>query len=391
MNNHKKITRNKNTMPINFCTTGNFLNINKIKFIPIDKSLKVNNPKKANKKNTLSNISETILKQEENKDEIIKKLKERIIFLENKIKILESEKEINNKSRKNSHNKTFILKMNSLNKSSHKNNSKISNIPLDKNLLKTKLSKKKKNLLEIFDMNKKSIYKKNRSNSFNKSELLMSKHNNNKNNCNITINNSLSNCFSNNNSCSGSGHKSKKKSINLINKSNSLSCLNNLLFFISAKAAKSKASLSIDHKKKKSLCLDKRSPMSGLSGGRKINAIPKKGRKNCNASPKMMMSSTNYSNNISNSFKDDINMKKFSPKKVLDNGSFCEKNSLTLIKSKLENIKKRAKYLLGFYSSISIDTNGVNQINNNPNINNENTFENLSHYTKINKLEKKKE
>jgi hypothetical protein len=100
--------------------------------------------------------------------------------------------------------------MNSLNKSSHKNNSKISNIPLDKNLLKTKLSKKKKNLLEIFDMNKKSIYKKNRSNSFNKSELLMSKHNNNKNNCNITINNSLSNCFSNNNSCSGSGHKPKR-------------------------------------------------------------------------------------------------------------------------------------------------------------------------------------
>jgi hypothetical protein len=317
-------------------------------------------------------------------------LKERIIFLENKIKILESEKEINNKSRKNSHNKTFILKMNSLNKSAHKNNSKVSNIPLDKNLLKTKLSKKKKNLFEIFDMNKKPIYKKNRSNSFNMSELNMSKHNNNKTNSNNTINNSLSNCFANNNSCSGSGHKPKKKSINLINKSNSFSCLNNLLFFISAKTPKSKASSSIDNKKKKSLCLDKRSSM-GLSGGRKINAIPKKGRKNCNASPKMMMSSTNYSNNISNSFKDDINMKKFSPKKVLDNGSFCEKNSLTLIKNKLENIKKRTKNLLGFYSSISIDNNGISQINNNSNINNENSFTNYSHYTKINTLEKKKE
>jgi len=389
MSNNKIITRNKNSLPINFCTTGNFLNINKIKFIPIDKSLKTNNSKKVIKKNS-SNKSEKILKQEENKDELIKKLKERIIFLENKIKILESEKEINNKSRKNSHNNTFILKMNSLNKSSHKNNNKVSTIPLDKNLLKTKLNKRKKNLYEIFDINKKSIYKKNRSHSFNMSELNMSKHNNKKNNCNSTINNSLSNCFSNNNSCSGSGHKSKKKSINLINKSNSLSCLNNLLFFISAKAAKSKASSSIDHRKKKSLCLDKKSSL-GMSGGRKINAIPKKGRKNCNASPKMMMSSTNYSNNISNSFKDDVKIKQFSPKKVIDNGSFCEKNSLTLIKSKLENIKKRTKNLLGFYSSISIDNNGISQINNNSNINNENSFTNYSLYSKINKLKSKNE
>jgi hypothetical protein len=68
-------------------------------------------------------------------------------------------------------------------------------------------------------MNKKPIYKKNRSNSFNMSELNMSKHNNNKTNSNNTINNSLSNCFANNNSCSGSGYKPKKKSINLINKS----------------------------------------------------------------------------------------------------------------------------------------------------------------------------
>jgi hypothetical protein len=387
MNNNKIITRNKNSLPINFCTTGNFLNINKIKFIPIDKSLKVNNSKKANKKNSSSNISETILKQEENTDELIKKLKERIIFLENKIKILESEKEINNKSIKNSHNKTFISKINSLNKSSHKNNNKVTTIPLDKNLLKTKLNNRKKNFFELFGMNKKSIYKKNRSNSFN---ISMSKPNNSKNNSNNTINNSLSNCLANNNSCSGSGHKSKKKSINLINKSNSLSCLNNLLFFISAKIAKSKESSSIDHRKKKSLCLEKKSSIA-MSGGRKINAIPKKGRKNFNASPKMMMSSTNYSNNISNSFKNDINLKNFSPKKVIDNSSFCDKNSLTLIKNKLENIKKRTKNLLGFYSSISIDNNGIYQINNNSSINNENSFTNYSLYTKINKLDSKNE
>ena len=368
--NNKIITRNKNSLPINFCTTGNFLNINKIKFIPIDKPIKANS-KKVNKKNSSTKNSETNSKQEENKDELIKKLKERIIFLENKIKILESEKEINKKSRKNSHSKTFILKMNSLNKSLHKSNSKVTTIPIDKNLLKTKLNKKKKNLCEIFDLNKKSLIKKNRSNSFYMSELNSSKHNNN------TINNSLSNCYTNNNSCTGSSYKSKKKSINLINKSNTIYSLNNLLYFLSSKTAKSKASSSIDHKKKKSSI--------GMNGGRKANAIPKKGRKNFNASPKMMMSSTNYSNNISNSFKDDSKMKKFSPKKVFENGSFYEKKSFGEIKDKLENIQKRTKNLLGFYSSFSIDKNGMNQINNNSNINKENIFTNYSHYIKINK------
>ena len=372
MNNNKIITRNKNSLPVNFCTTGNFLNINKIKFIPIDKSIKANS-KKVNKKNSSTKNSEPNSKQEESKDELIKKLKERIIFLENKIKILESEKEINKKPRKNSHSRTFILKMNSLNKSLHKSNSKVTTIPIDKNLLKTKLNKKKKNLCEIFDMNKKSIVKKNRTNSFYFSELNMSKHNNN------TINNSLLNCYSNNNSCTGSSYKSKKKSINLINKSNTIYSLNNLLYFISSKTAKSKASSSIDHKRKKSS-----TGMNG-GGGRKANAIPKKGRKNFNASPKMMMSSTNYSNNISNSFKDDINMKKFIPKKILENGSFCEKKTFSEMKNKLEDIQKRTKNLLGFYSSFSIDKIGVNQINNNSNINKENFFTNYSHYIKINK------
>ena len=97
------------------------------------------------------------------------------------------------------------------------------------------------------------------------------------------------------------------------------------------------------------------------------------------------MSSTNYSNNISNSFKDDINVKKFSPKKVFENGSVCEKKEFNEIKNKLENIQKRTKNLLGFYSSFSIDKNRINQINNNTNINKENFFTNYSHYIKINK------
>ena len=383
--NNKTMTRNKKSLPISFSTAGNFLNIKKMKFIPIDKSLKVSN-KNISKKNSNKNLSETLSNKEINKDEIIKQLKERIIYLENKIKILEKERQSNKKARKNSLSKTLILKLNNSNKSLCEK-SKVTTIPLDKNLLKTKLNNRKKNFFELFGMNKKSIYKKNRSNSFN---ISMSKPNNSKNNSNNTINNSLSNCIANNNSCSSSGHKSKKKSINLINKSNSLSCLNNLLFFISAKIAKSKESSSIDHRKKKSLCLEKKSSIA-MSGGRKINAIPKKGRKNFNASPKMMMSSTNYSNNISNSFKTDIILKNFSPKKVIDNSSFSDKNSLTLIKNKLENIKKRTKNLLGFYSSISIDNNGIFQINNNSSINNENSFTNYSLYTKINKLDNKNE
>ena len=375
--NNKIITRNKNNLPINFCTTGNFLNLNKIKFIPIDKSLKINN-KKLSKKKSLSNLSQTILNKEKNeinKDKLIKKLKERIVFLENKIKILEKEIENNKKDKKNLHNKALILRMNSLNKSLHQTN-KITTIPIDKNLLKTKLIKKKRNLFELLDVNK--ILKKNRSNSFYANELNISK--NSKNKSNSTINHSTSNYLINNNSCSCSSFKSKKKYINFRNKSNTITSLHNLLYSISSKTAKSKGSSSIEQKKRKSMI------------GRKISAIPKKGRKNINDSAKlMMMSSTNYSNNIS-----EINMKKNSPKKVVNNNSFCsfcEKNNFNEIKDKLENIKKRANNLLGFYSSISFDKYEINKFDNNINnnnniINKEKIFADYSHYVKINKSEK---
>ena len=48
--NNKVMTRNKNSLPISFSTAGNFLNIKKIKFIPIDKSLKVTNKNISKKK-----------------------------------------------------------------------------------------------------------------------------------------------------------------------------------------------------------------------------------------------------------------------------------------------------------------------------------------------------
>ena len=140
--NNKIITRNKNTLPVIFCTTGNFLNLKKMKFIPTDKNIKSNN-KKISKKNSQANLSQTISNKERNKDEIIKQLKERIQFLEYKIKILEKEKELNQKTRKNSLSKTLILRLNNSNKTINDKN-KITTIPLDKNLIKTKLSKRKK-------------------------------------------------------------------------------------------------------------------------------------------------------------------------------------------------------------------------------------------------------
>ena len=385
--NNKKLTRNKNNLPINFCTTGNFLNLNKIKFIPIDKSLKVNNKKKS-KKNSLSNLSDTIPKKEINKDELIKQLKERIIFLENKIKLLEKEIEEIKKERKNCNNKTLILRMNNLNKVFNQMN-KITTIPLDKNLLKTKLYKKKKNLFELLDVNK--VIKKNRSNSFNLMELNMSKmsKHNNKNNSINSINNSISNYYTNNNSNASSALKAKKKSINLINKSNSIGSIHNLLNCISSKSSKTKISSSIEHKKRKNFGEVEKKVTSLV--GKKINAIngiPKKGRKNFNISPIMMMSSTNYSNNISNSFKDEINMKKYSPKKVFNNSSFCEKNSIYEIKNKLEIIQSRIKNLLRIYYFLSFDKSGINKFN--ININKEKLFANYSHYVKISKLERQK-
>ncbi len=54
---NKIITRNKNNLPVIFCTTGNFLNLKKIKFIPTDKTLK-SNTKKLNKNNSSSNLSQ---------------------------------------------------------------------------------------------------------------------------------------------------------------------------------------------------------------------------------------------------------------------------------------------------------------------------------------------
>ena len=383
--NNKIITRNKNNLPVIFCTTGNFLNLKKIKFIPTDKTLKPNT-KKLTKKYSSSNLSQTFSKKEKSKDEIIKQLKDRINFLEYKIKILEKENDMNKKTRKNLFSKTLILSFNNSSKKIVHEKNKLTNIPLDKNLLKSKLTKRKKNIFELLDVNQ--IIKKKRNNSFNMNvtDLNSTKKKKGKNNSNITISNSISNYCTDNNSCTGSALKPKKRTINLKNAGNTINYMHNLLYSINSKTSKSK------EKKKKNQSFGIGEKKNSSGPGRKINAIPKKGRSN--ASPKMLMSSTNYSNNISNSFKEDGKLKKNSPKKNNKNNNsvyLCEKsNNFNDIKNKLENIQIRIKNLLGFYSSINYPKIELNKFNNN-NINKEMIkCANYSHYVKISKIDKLK-
>ena len=339
-------TRNKVNLPISFSTTGNFLNLKKINFIPMDNPPRIKNSKhqliNLQNKNSKLNLSEYHhnLKKNEitKKDELIQKLQEKIKFLETKIKILENSKsKSKNRSRNISISNIPILKTekNSTNKYNNTNsNSRINKtiIPLDKQLIKTKLIKKKKNIFELIDINRvKSIKRiKNRNNSFNI------------NNANTSHNNSLSNYNSNytantnkkNNSCSGSAFKSRKKTIKLNIQSGKINSLHNLLNCINS----NKNSKNIIIKDKK--YINKKINL--------INNIPKKGRINQNISnPKIMMSSTNYtnhSNNASNSFKDEINNINTN---IINNSSFNE------MQMKLENIKNRTKNLFEFFYSIN--------------------------------------
>jgi uncharacterized protein (DUF1499 family) len=341
-------TRNKVNLPISFSTTGNFLNLKKINFIPMDNPPRIKNSKhqliNLQNKNSKLNLSEYHhnLKKNEitKKDELIQKLQEKIKFLETKIKILENSKsKSKNRSRNISISNIPILKTekNSTNKYNNTNsNSRINKtiIPLDKQLIKTKLIKKKKNIFELIDINRvKSIKRiKNRNNSFNI------------NNANTSHNNSLSNYNSNytantnkkNNSCSGSAFKSRKKTIKLNIQSGKINPLHNLLNCINS----NKNSKDIIIKDKK--YINKKINL--------INNIPKKGRINQNISnPKIMMSSTNYtnhSNNASNSFKDEIN-------NINTNNNIINNSSFNEMQMKLENIENRRKNLFEFFYSIN--------------------------------------
>ena len=370
----KTMTRNRDNLPINFCTTANFLNLSKVKFIPFENSLKIKNPKKFEKKNSKSNLSEyqTVAKEEiTKKDELIKKLKEKIIYLENKIKFLEKGKtKTKSRSRNDSLNNTLILKTEK--SYSYKkfnqtnNNSNKSTIPVDKNLLKEKLNKRKKNLFEIMKIHK--LFKNCKNSSFHEYDFNKTKNNYSKNNFNY----SLSNNITGNNSVSNSELKHKKKTIRIKN----INSFHKSLYCISSKNSKNKNSYYIEQKNKNIKIGDKKSL------NRKIKAIPKIERINQNISSKIMMSSTNYSNNVSNSFKEENTSKKINIISNNENGIniINNNNSFNDIKIKLEKIKNRTKNLLELYSCVNIK--------NIKDKNEESKDKNDSKFLKLYKLEK---
>ena len=376
-------TRNKINLPISFCTTGNFLNLKKINFIPMDNPPKIKNSKhqliNLQNKNSKLNLSEYHhnLKRNEiaKKDELIQKLQEKIKSLEKRIKILENNKsKSKNRSRNISLNNTLILKTekNSSNKINNTNsNSRINKtiIPLDKQLIKTKLIKKKKNIFELIDINRVKIIKKikNRNNSLNIINNNKTSHNNSLSNYNS---NNKAYTYIKNNSSSGSAFKSRKKAIKLNIENGKINSLHNLLSCINS----NKNSKNIIIKDKK--YINKKITF--------INSIPKKGRINQNISnPKIMMSSTNYtnhSNNASNSFKDEIN-------NINTNNNAIVNSSFNEMHMKLENIKNRTKNLFEIFSSINnLDKNNIKK---NSDVNNKTNNKGKFPYNiKISKFEK---
>ena len=380
-------TRNKLNLPINFCTTGNFLNLKKVKFIPMDNPPKIKNSKhqilKLHNKSSTSNLSEihTISKDEiSKKDELIFKLQQKIKFLEKKIKLLEkSASKSKNRSRNTSFTNGLLLNTeknssNNINNYNYNHNYTTANsitnknkhktiIPLDKQLLKTKLTKNKKNIFELIDISKLKFTKKNqnsiknRNNSFN----LPNTNNNNNSLSNYTTYN-----YTTNNSCTGSELKPRKKSIKLNLHCGKINSLHNLLY-----------SMSSNKNSKNKISGEKNRVTRKINA---INTIPKKVRVNQNASLKIMMSSTNYtnySNNVSNSFKEETNVNTNANNNgIMNNTSFSE------IQNKLENIKNRTKNLFEVFSKMN--TNLAQNQNLNDNMRNKKFPFNI----RISKLEK---
>jgi len=378
-------TRNKLNLPINFCTTGNFLNLKKVKFIPMDNPPKIKNSKhqilKLHNKSSTSNLSEihTISKDEiSKKDELIFKLQQKIKFLEKKIKLLEkSASKSKNRSRNTSFTNGLLLNTeknssNNINNYNYNHNYTTANsitnknkhktiIPLDKQLLKTKLTKNKKNIFELIDISKLKFNKKNQNSIKNR--------NNSFNLPNTNNNNSLSNYttynYTSNNSCTGSELKPRKKSIKLKVQCDKINSLHNLLY-----------SMSSSKNLKNKISGEKNRVTRKING---INTIPKKIRINQNASLKIMLSSTNYtnySNNVSNSFKEETN--------VNTNNNGMTNISFSDIQNKLENIKNRTKNLFEVFSKMNTN------LAQNQNLNNEIKRKKFPFNIKISKLEKVK-
>ena len=357
MSKHQK----KNKIGINFYSTGTFLNLNKPKFLSIDKS-KSYKTKNINSNDINHNISEDIsnletytkLTENTSKDEIIKVLKERLTILENKVKILEKE------------NKEKTEKINSLNLSQGTQNNEKKKFGLSepKVKLNLKLIKNNKNIFKNLSRNLQKEKSKTIINNSSFNSFMNLNNNNNKSNyinSNKNIKNNFFNIFNvnnNNNSkikISNTALKKMGKKFILISKKN--------LFADATKKTLNKAS-SIDSnnfknnklkndfnknipkipKKKKLLGTD----IINNSSNKyhiKISIPPEENnfrfkRSNSEKKTSLRIINNNYSNE-----KDNINN--------LNNKHFKNKNNSNFedIKRKLENIKNRTKTLLEYYSS----------------------------------------
>jgi hypothetical protein len=242
-------------------------------------------------------------------------------------------------------------------------------IPLDKQLIKSKLTKNKKNIFELIDITKIKFGKKsqnsfkNRNNSFN----LVNNINTNTNNNNNSLSNYTTYNYTTNNSCTGSELKPRKKSIKLKVQCDKINSLHNLLY-----------SMSSSKNLKNKISGEKNRVTRKING---INTIPKKIRINQNASLKIMLSSTNYtnySNNVSNSFKEETNVNTNTNNNGITNISFSD------IQNKLENIKNRTKNLFEVFSKMNTN------LAQNQNLNNEIKRKKFPFNIKISKLEKVK-
>jgi hypothetical protein len=337
----------KNKLNINFHSSGAFLNSNKPKFLKFKQN---------------HNVSQDAIQKETSKDEIIKLLKERITVLEKKVQLLEEKKNDNTNNTK---------KLNTLNLSHGDPKKKITLLPPGFKL-NMKLIKNKNNFLNILNMSTTYAKKNNKNNnsiaSLNNSNInyintIEEKKNDNKsrNFFNSIYSNEY---FSNNNiglRISNSASKNKVKRFTILPKNKS----KQKLFINVLRRTMSKCS-TIDHGKFQNI----------NDSNNNIPKIPRKGKQHKseiikNNSNKLItnlnnLNNSNIKNNSENKSKFLIfnnNSKEDSCILNTDNNLQNNNTSFNNIKDKLENIKKRTKSLLEFYSF----NKNINNVNNNKN------------------------
>lgn len=336
----------KNKFNINFHPSGAFLNTNKPKFIKF----------KSN-----HNISQDIIQKEtNNKDEIIRLLKDRITVLEQRVKILEN-KNLDNTTQ-NYNNTTTSAKINTLNLSHGNPKKKLTILP-NGFKLNLKLIKNKKNILNGLNMSttciKKNKTKSNSISSLNNSNayyanIIEEKKNNNKKSRNFFNSIYSSETNMNNNfgfRVSNSASKNKPKRFTIIPRNKS----KQKLFIDILRRTMTKCS-TIDNGKFQNI--------NEIKNENIIPKIPRKGKQHKseiikNSSNKLIKSlkniNLNNKNNINPENKNDFfifNNNYKDDSCIINNDNKMINNNLLFhnIKDKLENIKIRTKNLLEFYS-----------------------------------------